>query len=141
MIVTDVCITHKVPPVHTVDEILASSPLSGLQRVSGGGGDRQVALVRLAERFADLDDAPAGSLVVLSRAASAEVTDYRLDMGLRWAANMEAACPPRVAAPHKTPLPNLVRKSPIAWIFRADASSRPYPSMPRPEWTWGNTSM
>ena len=86
MIVTDVCITHKVPPVHTVDEILASSPLSGLQRVSGGGGDRQVALVRLAERFADLDDAPAGSLVVLSRAASAEVTDYRLDMGLRWAA-------------------------------------------------------
>ena len=86
MIVTDVCITHKVPPVHTVDEILASSPLSGLQRVSGGGGDRQVALVRLAERFADLDDAPPGSLVVLSRAASAEVTDYRLDMGLRWAA-------------------------------------------------------
>ena len=86
MIVTDVCITHKVPPVHTVDEILASSPLSGLQRVSGGGGDREVALVRLAERFADLDDAPAGSLVVLSRAASAEVTDYRLDMGLRWAA-------------------------------------------------------
>ena len=86
MIVTDVCTTHKVPPVHTVDEILASSPLSGLQRVSGGGGDRRVALVRLAERFADLDGAPAGSLVVLSRAASAEVTDYRLDMGLRWAA-------------------------------------------------------
>jgi sugar diacid utilization regulator len=86
VIVTDVCITHKVPPVHTVDEILASSPLSGLLRVSGGGGDRQVALVRLAERFADLDDAPAGSLVVLSRGASAEVTDYRLDMALRWAA-------------------------------------------------------
>lgn len=86
MIVTNVCTTHKVPPVHTVDEILASSPLSGLQRVSAGGGDRRVALVRLAERFADLDGAPAGSLVVLSRAASAEVTDYRLDMGLRWAA-------------------------------------------------------
>ena len=74
------------PPVHTVDEILASSPLAGLRRVSGGGGGRRVALVRLAERFADLDDATAGSLVVLSRAASAEVTDYRLDMGLRWAA-------------------------------------------------------
>ncbi|MGI8448237.1 MAG: hypothetical protein ACR2MP_13855, partial [Streptosporangiaceae bacterium] len=72
--------------MHTVDEILASSPLSGLQRVSAGGGDRRVAFVRLAERFADLDGAPAGSLVVLSRAASAEVTDYRLDMGLRWAA-------------------------------------------------------
>ena len=65
--------------------MLASSPLAGLWRVSRGGGDRQVALVRLAERFADLDDAPPGSLVVLSRAASAELSDYRLDMGLRWA--------------------------------------------------------
>jgi hypothetical protein len=71
--------------VRTVDEMLAGSPLAGLWRVSRGGGDRQVALVRLAERFADLDDAPAGSLVVLSRAASAELSDYRLDMGLRWA--------------------------------------------------------
>ena len=85
MIVTEVCAPHKVPPVRTVDEILASSPLAGLWRVSRGGGDRRVALVRLAERFADLDDAPAGSLVVLSRAASAELSDYRLDMGLRWA--------------------------------------------------------
>jgi len=70
----------------TVDEILASSPLAGLRRVSRGGGDREVTLVRLAERFADLGNAPATSLVVLSRAASAEVTDYRLDMALRWAA-------------------------------------------------------
>ena len=72
-------------PMPSVDEMLASSPLAGLHRVSLGGGDRPVALVRLAERFAELDDAPAGSLVVLSRAASAEVTDYRLDMALRWA--------------------------------------------------------
>ncbi len=85
MIVTEVCAPHKVRHVHTVDEILASSPLAGLWRVSRGGGDRQVALIRLAERFADLDDAPPGSLVVLSRAASAELSDYRLDMGLRWA--------------------------------------------------------
>ncbi len=91
MIVTDVCTPHKVPPVHTVDEILASSPLSGLRRVSRGGGRREVALVRLAERFADLDGAPPGSLVVLSRAASAEVTDYRLDMALRWAAVNQVA--------------------------------------------------
>ena len=69
----------------SVDELLASSPLAGLHRVSRAGGDRPVALVRLAERFAELDDAPAGSLVLLSRAASAEVTDYRLDMALRWA--------------------------------------------------------
>src|SRR5215472_14862761 len=70
----------------TVDEILAGSPLAGLRRVSPGGGDRGVAVVRLAERFAELDDAPPGSFVVLSRLASAEVTDYRLDMALRWAA-------------------------------------------------------
>ncbi len=70
----------------TVDEILTGSPLAGLRRVSPGGGDRGVAVVRLAERFAELDDAPAGSFVVLSRQASAEVTDYRLDMALRWAA-------------------------------------------------------
>jgi sugar diacid utilization regulator len=70
----------------TVDEILAGSPLAGLRRVSPGGGDRGVAVVRLAERFAELDDAPAGSFVVLSRQASDEVTDYRLDMALRWAA-------------------------------------------------------
>jgi sugar diacid utilization regulator len=73
-------------PVPSIDEILASSPLAGLERVSRGGGDRQVAVVRLAENFTDLDRAPPASLVVLSRQASLEVSDYRLDMGLRWAA-------------------------------------------------------
>jgi hypothetical protein len=75
----------------SVDEILASSPLAGLRRVSRGGGDRQVALVRLAERVADLDQAPPASLAVLSRSASAEVSDYRLDMALRWAATHQVA--------------------------------------------------
>ena len=75
----------------SVDEILASSPLAGLGRVSGSGGDRQVALVRLAESFTDLDRAPAASLVILSRLASAEVSDYRLDMALRWAAIHQVA--------------------------------------------------
>src|SRR6266704_2575786 len=70
----------------SIDEILASSPLAGLRRVSASGGDRQVALVRLAESFTDLDQAPAESLVILSRFASAEVSDYRLDMALRWGA-------------------------------------------------------
>jgi sugar diacid utilization regulator len=70
----------------SVDEILASPPLSGLRRVTRRGGDRQVVTVRLAERFSDLNPAPAQSLVVLSRAASAAATDYRLDMALRWAA-------------------------------------------------------
>jgi len=70
----------------SIDEILASSPLAGLQRVSAAGGDRQVALVQLAEGFTDLDRAPAESLVILSRFASAEISDYRLDMALRWGA-------------------------------------------------------
>jgi sugar diacid utilization regulator len=69
----------------SVDEILASSPLAGLRRVSISGGDREVAGVRLAETFTDLDRAPASSLVVLSRSASVEISDYRLDMALRWA--------------------------------------------------------
>ena len=70
----------------SIDEILASSPLAGLRRVTASGGDRQVALVRLAESFTDLDRAPAESLVILSKFASAEVSDYRLDMALRWGA-------------------------------------------------------
>ena len=70
----------------SIDEILASSPLAGLRRVSASGGDREVALVRLAESFTDLDRAPAESMVILSRFASAEVSDYRLDMALRWGA-------------------------------------------------------
>jgi sugar diacid utilization regulator len=75
----------------SVDEILASSPLAGLCRVSRSGGGRPVALVRLAESFTDLDRAPAASLVILSRLASAEVSDYRLDMALRWAAIHQVA--------------------------------------------------
>jgi sugar diacid utilization regulator len=82
----------------TVDEILASSPLAGLRRVSRSGGDHHVTVVRLAERFADLSHAPPTSLVVLSRAASAEVTDYRLDMALRWASVHQVAAVAAFAA-------------------------------------------
>jgi len=82
----------------TVDEILASSPLAALRRVSRSGGDRHVTVVRLAERFADLSHAPATSFVVLSHAASAEVTDYRLDMALRWASVHQVAAVAAFAA-------------------------------------------
>src|SRR5262249_61692155 len=82
----------------TVDEIRAGSPLAGLRRVSRSGGDRQVPVVRLAERFAELDHAPHTSMVVLSRAASAEVTDYRLDMALRWASIHQVAAVAAFAA-------------------------------------------
>ena len=63
----------------SVDEILAGSPLAGLRRISRGGGDRKVTAVRLAERFAELDDAPADSFVVLSRAGLGR--DHRLPAG------------------------------------------------------------
>jgi sugar diacid utilization regulator len=75
----------------SVDAVIASPPLSGLARVTGGGGDREVRHVRLAEQFADLAQVPAASVVVLGRSASAEATDYRFDMGLRWAALQGAA--------------------------------------------------
>src|SRR5712691_12054182 len=74
-----------------VDTIIASSPLAGLQRVSESGGSRPATRVRLAEQFADLDQAPAESFVVLSRSASGEATDYRLDMALRWASIHQVA--------------------------------------------------
>jgi DNA-binding PucR family transcriptional regulator len=90
-IVTEMCCVHKISLMPSVDAILASSPLGELKRVSQGGGDQLVAGVRLAEQLADLDRAPAASLVVLSRAASAEATDYRLDMALRWAAIHQVA--------------------------------------------------
>jgi sugar diacid utilization regulator len=69
----------------TVDTILSGPLLSGLTRVSPGGGDREVSEVRLAEQFADLSRACADSFVILGRAASAETFDYRFDMGVRWA--------------------------------------------------------
>jgi sugar diacid utilization regulator len=69
-----------------LDDLLASSALSGLRRITPGGGDRTIGAVRLAETFADLERAPAASLVVLSRAISAGADGYRLDMALRWAA-------------------------------------------------------
>jgi sugar diacid utilization regulator len=87
----------------SIDEILASSPLAGLHRVSRSGGDREVALVRLAESFTELDHAPAASLVVLSRSASAEIGDYRLDMALRWAAIHRVAAVAALSAEHWQP--------------------------------------
>ena len=69
-----------------VDEVLGAPSLPGLTRVNRVGGQREVTSVRLAERFTDLEDAPAGSLVILGRVASESATDYRFDMALRWAA-------------------------------------------------------
>jgi sugar diacid utilization regulator len=69
-----------------VDAVIAAPSLAGLARINSVGGQREVMSIRLAEQFADLEDAPAGSLVVLGRVASQAATDYRFDMALRWAA-------------------------------------------------------
>src|SRR5262249_61070074 len=89
----------------TVDEILASSPLAGLRRVSRSGGDRQVTVVRLAERFAELDDAPPTSMVILSPAAPAGGTDYPLDMAPPWASVHQGAARAAVPAERGRPPP------------------------------------
>jgi sugar diacid utilization regulator len=69
----------------STDAILASPALAAISRVTRGGGDRPVSGVRVAEQFSELAEAPAGGFVILGREASASATDYRLDMGLRWA--------------------------------------------------------
>jgi sugar diacid utilization regulator len=69
-----------------VDAVLSAPQLEGLARVNDVGGDREVTSVWVAERFADLEGAPAGSLAILGRVASESATDYRFDMALRWAA-------------------------------------------------------
>jgi sugar diacid utilization regulator len=69
-----------------VDAILSAPTLAGLALVNDVGGGREVTGVFLAERFADLEAAPSGSLVMLGRVASESATDYRFDMALRWAA-------------------------------------------------------
>jgi sugar diacid utilization regulator len=70
----------------SVDAILTAPALAELVRVNKVGGDREVTGVYLAEQFADLETAPAGSAVILGRVASESATDYRFDMALRWAA-------------------------------------------------------
>jgi len=74
-----------------VDTVLASPALARLARVSARGGGREITQIRLAEQFAELGEAGAGSLVLLGREASAAATDYRFDMGLRWASLREVA--------------------------------------------------
>ncbi len=70
----------------SVDNVLSNPTLPGLCRISRNGGERDIATIWLAEQFSDVNQAPAGSFVLLGRVASATASDYRLDMALRWAA-------------------------------------------------------
>jgi sugar diacid utilization regulator len=77
--------------VPTVDQLLASPALRGLGRVNDAGGAREIRRVGLAEVFADLERAPAASLVVLTRALAVETSDYRMDVALRAASSRGVA--------------------------------------------------
>jgi sugar diacid utilization regulator len=82
----------------SVDDILAVPSLPGLLRVSRTGGEQPVRAIRLAEQFSEVRQAPAGSLVILGRAASAAAGDYRMDMALRWAALSDVAAVAAISA-------------------------------------------
>jgi len=71
--------------VASIDQILKSPALPPLTRVSKRGGGRTVREVRVVERLRDLHSAPQAAFVVLSRTASQEAVDYRLDVALRQA--------------------------------------------------------
>ncbi len=88
---TDVCAAHRLTP--DAFRRRDARQLAACRAAAGEPGRRGpvVTRVRLAEQLADLDDAPAASFVVLSRAASAQAVDYRLDMALRWAAIHQVA--------------------------------------------------
>lgn len=91
----------------TLAAMLASPELAGLRTV-GGHDRRPVLQVRLAERLAELEAATEGSLVMLSRAASAEADGYRLDVALRRAGDRGVAAVVVLAPPAWHPGPTAV---------------------------------
>jgi sugar diacid utilization regulator len=68
-----------------VDSLLSNPTLPALRRLTRRGGQQSVGRVFLAEAVRDVEQAPSEGLVILSRTASSEAIDYRLDMALRWA--------------------------------------------------------
>jgi sugar diacid utilization regulator len=63
----------------------------GAVEVLVGPADRQIGDVRLVEQVDQVDDAPAGALVVLERGLAALTGDYRFDVVVRRAAAREVA--------------------------------------------------
>lgn len=75
----------------SVNVLLQSPALAGLERLGDSGGDRTVRAVAFVEHLSDLELAEAENLVLVSRTGSAEAVDYRLDVAVRWAAIRQAA--------------------------------------------------
>lgn len=69
----------------TVSRMLADPTLPVMHRLTHRGGEQLLRQVFLAESVREVERATPESLIVLSRAASSEAADYRLDMALRWA--------------------------------------------------------
>jgi sugar diacid utilization regulator len=109
----------------SVDDVLTNPALCGLHRISRNGGDREVATVWLAEQFSDVNQAPARSLVLLGRVASATASDYRLDMALRWAAIRDVAAVAAFSAqPWQPPMTalDIAERAGIALVSAAEGA-------------------
>jgi len=75
----------------SVRDLLQSPSLKGLRDVADAGSARSVRSVAFIEHLSEVEGVPAESLVVLSRHGSAAITDYQLDVALRWIAIRQAA--------------------------------------------------
>ncbi len=95
-----------------------------LAHIAGPCGTAPLRQVVLAEDVGDLERAPADALVVLSHAASAEATGYRLDLAMRLAGSRGAAAVAltdgRDAIPHTAA--SIADRVGLA-VLRADAAS------------------
>lgn len=78
-------------PSATLATVFANPALACLTEVTPRTRSRRLRGVFIAESVSEIKQAPAGSLVLLSHAASAEATDYRLDVMLQWAAARRVA--------------------------------------------------
>ncbi|GAA3115483.1 PucR family transcriptional regulator [Streptosporangium carneum] len=73
------------------DRLLSAPGLDGLRHLAGPLDTRRVSRVRLVEDPRDLAGQPAGSMIVLTGAATRRTAGYRLDVAIRDAAAASAA--------------------------------------------------
>lgn len=78
--------------LQTVDSFLAAPDVGErLTHIAGPADAGPLGSVAIAQEVSDLEDAQPDALVVLSRAASAQASGYRLDLAIRLAGSREAA--------------------------------------------------
>lgn len=111
----------------TVTELLSRSRIERSSVVLCGAGDnRDVTGVALVEDIHDVAAAPAGQMIVLSRAASAQLTSYQLDIAVRLASTARAAALVLGVAPSSGTLPSttaeLAQRGELSILALADHS-------------------